>query len=137
VAHEQASDQLERLRDYEALRRKLAESRTDLAEDRTMMAGERTFAGWMRTGLAMIGLGVAFNALFDKMSQPWFPRAVATMFILIGIGVFALAERRAARLVQTLDGHRITPIAVTRLRLLAAVTSLGAAALIVGIWLLR
>ena len=53
--------------DLGAKRTSFAEDRTDWAEDRTAMANERTFAGWMRTALAAIGIGIGFNALFDKL----------------------------------------------------------------------
>ncbi|MBB3991179.1 DUF202 domain-containing protein [Croceicoccus naphthovorans] len=43
-----------------------AERKTDLAEDRTLLANERTFAGWVRTGLASVGIGLGFHALFEK-----------------------------------------------------------------------
>jgi putative membrane protein len=58
----------------------LAKDRTDWAEDRTLMANERTFAGWMRTGLASVGLGLGFNALFGKLEPWWIPRLIATIF---------------------------------------------------------
>lgn len=56
----------------------LASTRTDLAEDRTVLANERTFAGWMRTGLAAVGIGLGFNALFGKMEPEWLPKLIAT-----------------------------------------------------------
>lgn len=53
-----------------------AEDRTDWAEDRTAMANERTFAEWMRTAFAAIGIGIGFNALFDKLEPAWVPKAL-------------------------------------------------------------
>ena len=75
----------------------LAQRRTDLAEDRTILANERTYAGWMRTAFAAIGVGLGFRALFDEMHPPWLPRAIATLFMLIGIALFAAAGRGAGR----------------------------------------
>ena len=77
-------------------RTEFAEKRTDWAEDRTIMANERTFAGWMRTGLAAVGIGLGFNALFGKLEPAWWPKALATGFVLIGIAVFFAAQRSAA-----------------------------------------
>ena len=59
-------------------REELAENRTDLAEDRTAMANERTFAGWARTAMAAIGIGLAFNALFNAMEPAWTPMRART-----------------------------------------------------------
>ena len=78
-----------------------AEDRTDWAEDRTAMANERTFAGWMRTAFAAIGIGIGFNALFDELEPVWVPKAVATMFILLGIALIYLAQRRACHTFRT------------------------------------
>ena len=66
----------------------LASARTDLAEDRTVLANERTFAGWMRTGLAAVGIGLGFNALFGKMAPEWLPKLIATGFIISGVIIF-------------------------------------------------
>lgn len=70
---------------------KLAEERTDLAEDRTILANERTFAGWIRTGFAAVGIGLAFQVLFQAMQPELRPinlkvvtwTAVAATFSLI------------------------------------------------------
>ena len=78
----------------------LAEDRTELAEDRTLLANERTFAGWMRTGLASIGLGLGFHALFNRMEPGWVPRAIATAFMLVGVFVIFAAQRRASRVTR-------------------------------------
>ena len=78
-------------------REKLAEARTDMAEDRTILANERTFAGWMRTGLAAVGIGLGFNALFQRIEPAWVPKAIATIILAIGIFIFVSAERRDSR----------------------------------------
>ena len=63
----------------------MADERTDWAEDRTIMANERAFSGWMRTGLAAVGIGLGFNALFGKLEPIWIPKAIATLFMVIRI----------------------------------------------------
>ena len=70
-----------------------AEFRTDLAEDRTVQATERTFAGWMRTAFAALGVGIAFHVVFSDFDPPWLARAIATLFILVGITIAFTAER--------------------------------------------
>ena len=120
----------------ESSRRMLAGERTDLAEDRTVLANERTFAGWMRTGLAAIGLGVGFNALFEEMEPPWLPRAVASCFILAGLAIFFLAERNACAVLDRLDAHAVLPIKRMNLRLVASLMSLGGIVLLAGLWFL-
>lgn len=117
-------------------RDELAENRTDLAEDRTAMANERTFAGWARTAMAAIGIGLAFNALFSAMEPVWAPKAIATVFILLGIFLVFMAERRAGAVADRLDTHAGKDLSKMNLRLIAIAIGLGAACLIAGIWLL-
>jgi len=114
----------------------LAEDRTDWAEDRTIMANERTFAGWMRTGLAAVGIGLGFNALFGKLEPLWIPKAIATLFMIIGIFIFWIAQRNGCAVQSRLDSHRATPVKPNNLRIIAGLMGAGAIALIVGIWMI-
>ena len=113
-----------------------AEDRTDFAEDRTLLANERTFAGWIRTGLAAVGLGIAFNALFGKLSPAWLARAIASLFILVGLVIFYLAQRNGSAVCARLQAHRVEPLGGMNLRLVAGLMAAGSIALLVGIWLL-
>ena len=113
-----------------------APSRTDLAEDRTILANERTFAGWMRTSLASLAIGVGFHALFQKLDPPWLPKLIATAFLLLAIAVIVMAEWRAAAVMRRLSPHVVITARPVNLSIFAAVISLGAAALALGIWLL-
>lgn len=114
----------------------LADRRTDYAEDRTILANERTFAGWVRTGLAAVGIGVGFHALFGTLEPWWMPRAVATAFILIGILVFWSAQRRTCAVLARLDPHRVKHIPRRYVRIIAYTLSAGALVLIASVWLL-
>lgn len=111
-----------------------AEKRTDWAEDRTIMANERTFAGWMRTGLAAVGIGLGFNALFGKLEPGWLPRALATAFILVAIAIFFAAQRKAAAVARRLECHRAEPMRGLTLRLLAGALMVASAGLAAAIW---
>ncbi|GER08140.1 hypothetical protein GCM10007972_04330 [Iodidimonas muriae] len=113
-----------------------AETRTDLAEDRTIMANERTFGGWMRTGLAAIGIGLGFNALFGKLEPNWIPKLIATLFMLMGIVIFVTAQRQAVRVLKRLDTHESAPVSRKYMALFAGGLSVGAACLIAAIWLM-
>ncbi|MDY6924524.1 MAG: DUF202 domain-containing protein [Pseudomonadota bacterium] len=117
-------------------RAELAEDRTDLAEDRTAMANERTFAGWARTAMAAIGIGLAFNALFNAMEPAWAPKAIATVFILLAIFLVVMAERRACAVSARLDTHAGKDLSSMNVRVIAIAIGFGAACLIAGIWLL-
>lgn len=117
-------------------REELAESRTDLAEDRTILAHERSFAGWVRTGLAAVGIGLGFNALFEALNPSWAPKAIATVFLLIAIFIFVSAERRACRVTQRLQPHAIQALKPVRIKLLTGALVLATAALIIAIWTL-
>jgi putative membrane protein len=112
----------------------LAQRRTDLAEDRTILANERTYAGWMRTAFAAIGVGLGFRALFDDMQPPWLPRAIATLFMLIGLALFVAAERRAAWIVNHLHVHEVETVRVRNLRLVTAAMVLATLVVIVALW---
>jgi len=89
----------------------------------------------MRTSLACVALGVGFNALFQRMQPPWVPRAIATGFLLLAILIIVLAERRAAAVMRRLSPHVVETAQLINLRLFTAVISLGAAGLVVAIWL--
>ena len=114
-----------------------AASRTALAEDRTILANERTFASWMRTSLASVAIGVGFQALFSKMDPPWVPRAIATGFLLLGIAVIVLAERRSAAVMDRLSAHVVVTAKAVNVKLLTAAVSVGTLALIVALWFLH
>ncbi len=114
----------------------LAEDRTDWAEDRTIMANERTFAGWMRTGLAAVGIGLGFNALFGKLEPAWLPRAIATVFILIGLFIFWAAQHKGCAVQKRLEAHKAEPIKQVNMQVIAGSMALGSAALAVGIWIM-
>ncbi|MGB5725501.1 MAG: DUF202 domain-containing protein [Parasphingorhabdus sp.] len=113
-----------------------AEERTELAEDRTLMANERTFAGWIRTGLAAVGIGLGFNALFGTLQPWWLPRAIATLFIMIGIVIFYAAQRTACRVYDRLDSHSSEPVGGMRIKLMALLFGTASASLIAGLWLM-
>lgn len=114
----------------------LAQSRTELAEDRTVLAHERSFAGWVRTGMAAVGIGLGFNALFATMQPSWMPKAIATGFLLIAIYIFVSAERRARSIIDTLEPHKVTVLKPMRIRLLAWALVAAAAALAAALWIL-
>ncbi len=114
----------------------LAEDRTDLAEDRTVLAHERSFAGWLRTGMAAVGIALGFNALFRAMEPDWAPKVIATIFLVIAIGIFISAQRRACRIITRLDSHKVDSVAPIRIRVMAWSLAIATAALILALWLL-
>lgn len=114
-----------------------AESRTDWAEDRTIMANERTFAGWMRTGLAAVGIGLGFNALFGRMEPAWMPKALASAFIIVAITIFFAAQRKAVEVAERLECHRAAPMRGLTMRMVAGALILASAGLVAAIWWLE
>ncbi|HEX8642055.1 MAG TPA: DUF202 domain-containing protein [Allosphingosinicella sp.] len=113
------------------------ETRIDLAEDRTLLANERTYAGWMRTGLAAVGIGVGFNALFQQMEPAWVPRAIASAFMLLGIAVAVAAERRACAVQDRLSPHVVVSAKAMKLKLITWTMAAATLALIGAIWFVR
>lgn len=118
-------------------RTELAQDRTNLAEDRTVLAHERSFEGWVRTGLAAVGVGLGFNALFKAAVATWVPKAIATIFLAIAIFIFLSAERRARAITNRLETHKVAALRSVRIRLLAWILAATTGALIVAIWCLR
>lgn len=108
--------------------------KTRLAEDRTLLANERTFAGWLRTGLAAIGVGVGFSALFQAMQPHWVPRAIATAFLLLGAGIVFAAQRRACAVNAKMDTHYVQTAHPINFQLIGWVSILATAGLIAAIW---
>jgi len=114
----------------------LAQDRTDWAEDRTVLANERTYAGWMRTGLASVGLGLGFNAIFRATEPTWLAKAVATIFLVIAIFIFWNAWRHACRVRVRLESHAVSPLPKSRLGLITGFFGVGTAALGAVLWIL-
>ncbi|MGI8611434.1 MAG: YidH family protein [Sphingomicrobium sp.] len=113
---------------------RLARVRTDFSEDRTVLANERTFAGWLRTGYAGIGIGLAFNALFNRVDPPWIPKLIATAFLLIAVMIFIAAERRACAVFSRLETHRVKSVKLSSVRAVTIANVLATVALIAAIW---
>lgn len=111
-----------------------AEDRTDWAEDRTIMANERTFAGWMRTGLTAVGIGLGFNALFGKLEPIWLPKAIATLFMVIGIFIFWIAQHNGCAVQKRLSSHDANPVKPIYLKLVAGLMSLASGSLVAAVW---
>ena len=68
--------------------KKTSQHRTDMAEDRTSMANERTFSSWMGMGLGAIGVAIGMKAVFGAFEPTWAAKAVASIFIALGILIF-------------------------------------------------
>lgn len=111
-----------------------SENRTELAEDRTILANERTFAGWLRTGFAAVGIGLAFHVLFGEIEPAWVPRAIATVFLCLGMLVVILAERRAAAVMRRLNAHVVETACKMNIRVISWSMVAATAALIAALW---
>ena len=114
----------------------MAQDRTDWAEDRTVLANERSFAAWLRTGMAAVGIGLGFSAIFRQSEPLWAAKGVATIFVAIGIFIFYEAHRSSCRLLARLDTHAATPVSTTRMGTICLALSIAALALSVVIWLI-
>lgn len=114
----------------------LAQDRTELAEDRTVLAHERSFAAWLRTGMAAVGIGLGFNALFDALQPAWLPRVIASAFLLIAIFIFVSAERRALHIRTRLQAHQVRALRPVNMRVLAAGLVAATLGLGIGVWII-
>lgn len=113
----------------------LAESRTDMAEDRTALANERTFAGWVRTGLAAVGIGLGFSALFRQMEPVWVAKALATIFLALGIFIFMSSQERACAVLERLRTHEVKTAQGRNIRLVTSGMVVATLALILALWI--
>ncbi|MCQ8186569.1 DUF202 domain-containing protein [Parvularcula maris] len=118
-------------------RTKWAEDRTDWAEDRTVLANERTFAAWARTAMASTALGLGFHAVVQKLEPTWLAKAGASLFILIGIGILAIAQANAKKVGERLDTHGVEALRQSRFRLIAAALATACFGVLVIIWMLK
>jgi putative membrane protein len=64
------------------------------------------------------------------------PKAIATAFLLVGIYIFVVAERRACAVMERFDDHRVAEMRPMNLRIVTIVTVAATLALIAGIWML-
>lgn len=117
-------------------REMLAEERTDLAQDRTLLANERTYAGWLRTGMAAVGIGLGFNALFRALEPDWVPKAIATAFLGIGVLIFLVSERRACAVISRFKPHEVETFRLVNVRLITWAAVIATVALAAAMWAL-
>lgn len=117
-------------------RTELAQDRTEFAEDRTVLAHERSFAGWVRTGMAAVGIGLGFNALFRALEPTWIPKAIATSFLLVAVFIFISAKHRACGIISQLETHTVKSLKPVRIRLLTWALVCATGALIAALWAL-
>ena len=118
-------------------RTEAAEKRTEFAEDRTIQATERTFAGWMRTAFAAIGVGIGFHVVFGEFDPPWLARAIATLFILLGVTIAYTAERRACSTFDRLSTHAVDRPKAPSIRWMSWSVMAGGLLLVAGLWILN
>lgn len=104
-------------------REDLAEQRTDWAEDRTLLSNERTYAGWTRTGFASVGVGLAIQAIFNRVEPTWMAKLAATAFFVVAILIFWVSYRKAIAVVARLDGHSAEPVKRTGMVLTCGVVT--------------
>lgn len=112
----------------------MAEDRTDWAEDRTLMANERTFAAWLRTGMASVAVGLGLHAVFGKAENVLLAKSGASVFVLIGMAVFWLAQRQSTRVRDRLRAHSAETIKGDPMRGIALALTAGAAAVLIILW---
>jgi putative membrane protein len=114
----------------------LARDRTELAEDRTVLAHERSFASWVRTGMAAVGIGLGFHAIFQPVEPTWVVKFVASAFLLLAIFIFHSAQRRACGVLAKLEPHRVVALKPIRIRMLSWALICTTLALGAAMWLL-
>ena len=97
---------------------------------------ERSFAGWPRTGMAAVGIALGFAALCQALEPDRVPIAMASLFLVIAIFIFAYAERRARVIMNRLETHTVVTLKPVRTRLLTAALVVATFALTAATWCL-
>lgn len=88
-------------------------------------------------GLAAVGIGLGFHALFSKLEPAWVPECIATLFIGFGMLIFWTAQRNGRAVQERLDAHKSRPLRSQNLKLIAAPMAIGSIALAAGIWVIE
>ncbi len=101
-----------------------------------MLAAERTFAGWVRTGLTIIVLAIGLQALFRAAEPTWLPKAIASLFLITAILIFAAAWREAIISHRNFTNHGCTVQPIWRVSLLCALLIVGTTGTGLVLWLL-
>lgn len=107
-----------------------------MAEDQTLMSSERTYAGWLRTSLTAIAVALGFTALFRDLEAVWMAKGIATLFLLLAVGVLVAADRRTAEVQQRLNPHFIKGASPSTIRLITWASAGATLALLGTIWFL-
>lgn len=112
----------------------MAEDRTEWAEDRTILANERTFAAWMRTGMAAVAIAIGLKAVFGAFEPTWAAKAVATVFIIVALLIYGVAQRSAHTTHRRLSDHDANAQPPRNFTIIAIIMALGSFATGVVLW---
>lgn len=82
-----------------------SKTRTKWAEDRTVLANERTFASWMGTGLGAVAIAIGLKAVFGATDPTWVAKLVASMFLVVAIIIYWMAQRQATKTLERISEH--------------------------------
>ncbi len=112
----------------------MARERTDWAEYRTVLVNERIFAGRIRTGLMSVGMALTLQAIF-KATEPMGCKAIAWVFIIVGIIIFCAAWRKSSQAIERLSAHSIERVSRNRFSVIAVLMSTASVGVAVVLWL--
>lgn len=91
-------------------------------DPRFSLANERTFLSWIRTSLALLGGGIAVEALTQNVFEPPIRTLLAVVLLVLGALLAAGAFTRWLRVERSLRHNRSLP-----LPLIAPLLGIGAA----------
>lgn len=91
-------------------------------DPRFTLANERTFLSWIRTSLALLGGGIAVEALTQNVFEPPIRTLLAVVLLVLGALLAAGAFTRWLRVERSLRHNRSLP-----LPLIAPLLGVGAA----------
>jgi len=86
--------------------------------------------------MAAVGIALGFAALCQALEPDRVPIAMASLFLVIAIFIFAYAERRARVIMNRLETHTVVTLKPVRTRLLTAALVVATFALTAATWCL-
>ena len=116
---------------------KIDYSKLDESAQKTLASMPENLKRPNGVALQVIGIGLAFRAVFGEFEPPWLARAIATLFIVAGAALAVAAQRRACRTMNRLESHQFAAASIPRFRLLAWAVVFGSAMLVAGLWVLN
>lgn len=86
--------------------------------------------------MSSVAIGLGFQAIFRDAEPTWLAKSTATLFIAIGVIIFAGAYVSSRKVLARLQAHEIEPLPRRHLALVCSALIAGSVVVGVILWLL-